>query len=241
MEAERVCGTCVFGADAHDRFGNVDPNYVICQIKAKEISKRKPNRFHTTSGVTRMHYYREACLHWRQDMAKFPGEVILPEAEEAHYLDQHPHIQTPHIQPPEPVLAEDVEAPRNEPVTASQEMKDLQLKLIQQDQMVLSLQNQVAMLSEQVQELREELITKNEKLERLSPFDPAIFAEVNYFALLGVTEAAGPAELKEAYRQRMKHLHPDRFINISQRLNVAYETLTDPGKRQQYLKQIRSA
>lgn len=227
MDTERVCGTCVFGADAYDRFGNIDPNFVICQIKASEIRERKPNRFHTTSAVTRMHYYREACLHWRADMAKIPQEQPLPMAE--------------HIQPPEPVLDYDLQAPEPEVVADPPAAinKDLQLKVLQQDQMILSLKNQVEFLSDQVQNLKDELAEKNTKLERLSPFDPAIFAEVNYFALLGITEKAGPAEIKDAYRQRMKHLHPDRFINISQRLNIAYETLTDPERRRNYLKQIR--
>jgi hypothetical protein len=228
MDAERVCGTCVFGADANDRFGNIDPNYVICQIKASEIQERKPNRFHTTSAVTRMHYNREACLHWRADMAKIPGEQALPMQE--------------HLTPPEPVLRHDYQAPHLDQPAASlsEEQKALQLKVIQQDQMVLSLQNQVGFLSEQVQDLQTELAEKTAKLERLSPFDPAIFAEVNYFALLGIQENASAAEIKDAYRKRMKHLHPDRFINISQRLNIAYETLTDPERRRQYLQQIRA-
>ena len=230
MDAERVCGTCVFGADANDRFGNIDPNYVICQIKASEIQERKPNRFHTTSAVTRMHYNREACLHWRVDMARVPGEQPLPMQE--------------HIEPPAAVLHHDEQAPRLEPspptASLSEDQKALQLKVIQQEQMVLSLQNQVSFLSDQVQDLQTQLAEKTAKLERLSPFDPAIFAEVNYFALLGVPEDAGPAQIKDAYRQRMKHLHPDRFINISQRLNVAYETLTDPERRRQYLQKIRA-
>ncbi len=229
MDAERVCGTCVFGADAYDRFGNIDPNYVICQIKASEVQERKPNRFHTTSAVTRMHYHREACLHWRVDMAKFPGEQPLP---------MHEPIGSP-----EPVLEHDEQAPYlAQPTTPplSEEQKALQLKLIQQDQMMLSLKNQVSFLSDQVQDLQTQLAEKTAKLERLSPFDPAIFAEVNYFALLGVSENADHAAIKDAYRQRMKHLHPDRFINISQRLNAAYETLTDPERRRQYLQQIRA-
>ncbi len=229
MEAERICGTCVFGADANDRFGNIDPNYVICQIKASEIKERKPHRFHTTSAVTRMHYYREACLHWRADMAKFPGEQPLP-------------MSTP-MHPPEPVLDYDQQAPAVEKVNhepLSEEQKNLKLKLIQQEQMVLSLQNQVGFLSEQVQALQTELSQKDQKLKQLSPFDPAIFSEVNYFALLGVNEKASDAEIKEAYRQRMKHLHPDRFINIAQRLNVAYETLTHPERKRQYLQSLQS-
>ena len=229
MDAERVCGTCVFGADAYDRFGNIDPNAVICQIKASEIQERKPNRLHTTSAVTRMHYYREACLHWRVDKAQFPGEQPLPMSEP--------------IAPPEPVLHHDYQAPHREPtstVLLSDEQKALQLKIIQQDQMVLSLQNQIHFLSDQIHDLQTQLAEKTEKLERLSPFDPAIFVEVNYFALLGISENADPSEIKDAYRKRMKHLHPDRFINIAQRLNIAYETLTDPERRRQYLKQIRA-
>lgn len=229
MSTDRVCGTCLFGADATDRYGNLDPNYVICQVKEAENRNTKPDRFRTTSGVTRMHYYREACLHWRGDMAKLEGEYELPQAE--FYTPPTPIIEPP-LEPvlkPEPVLSSAADA----------EIKSLKLKLIQQDQMVLSLQNQNIYLSEQVTELQTKLQSSQAKIDKLSPFDPAIFVELNYFALLGITEQAGPAEIKDAYRQRMKHLHPDRFINISQRVNQAYETLMDADKRSKYLRQLK--
>lgn len=228
MSMDRVCGTCLFGADAMDRYGDIDPNYVICQVKEAENRNLKPDRFRTTSGVTRMHYHREACLHWRGDMAK-EGEYELPQAEV--YAPVQPIVSPPL----EPVLT-------SGPVlSAAQdaEIKNLKLRLIQQDQMVLSLQNQNMYLSEQVTELQANLQKSQEKLDKLSPFDPAIFVELNYFALLGITENAGPTEIKDAYRQRMKHLHPDRFINISQRVNQAYETLMDADRRSKYMRQLR--
>ena len=229
MSMERVCGTCVFGADAMDRFGNVDPNYVICQVKEAENRNAKPDRFRTTSGVTRMHYHREACLHWRGDMAKLEGEYVLPQAENFTVPTPLPKEPLEPVLKPEPVLSAPVDP----------EINQLKLKLIQQDQMILSLQNQNMYLSEQVTELNEKLKMNQEKLDKLSPFDPAIFVELNYFALLGVPENAGPTEIKDAYRQRMKHLHPDRFINISQRVNQAYETLMDPDKRSKYMRQLK--
>ncbi len=229
MSMDRVCGTCIFGADAMDRNGNIDPNYVICQVKEAESRNTKPDRFRTISGVTRMHYHREACLHWRGDLAKLEGEYELPQA--VAYTPPVPIIEVP-IEPvltPKPVLS----------AAQDNEINNLKLKLIQQDQMVLSLQNQNVYLSEQVTELQGKLQTAQEKIDKLSPFDPAIFVELNYFALLGISEQAGPAEIKDAYRQRMKHLHPDRFINISQRVNQAYETLMDADKRSKYLRQLK--
>jgi molecular chaperone DnaJ len=62
----------------------------------------------------------------------------------------------------------------------------------------------------------------------------------NYYEILGVTEAAGDAELKKAYRQLAMQFHPDknpgdkkaeeRFKEISE----AYGVLSDPDKRAHY-------
>lgn len=265
MNAERVCGTCKFGAEAYDRNGNFDPQYVICQIKEAENRQRKPDRFQTISAVSRMHYYREACLHWKSSQ----GEVNLPMQEVPPVISNEPmdlydmlynqnsgaalgsaepdQWQAPVYQqntPPQPHHESARTAHRHVDVhvaTAENEAEIKRLKnlLMQQEQMVLSLQNQNLYLSEENTRLKEERDEVSKKLEKLKLFDVALFAEVNYFALLGVKETSTSDQIKEAYRARMKVLHPDRFINISQRLNMAYETLMDPDKRKKYLQQIK--
>ena len=61
----------------------------------------------------------------------------------------------------------------------------------------------------------------------------------NYYDLLGVKHDATPDDLKKAYRKAARELHPDtnpdptaeeRFKEI----NTAYETLSDPERRQRY-------
>jgi hypothetical protein len=62
----------------------------------------------------------------------------------------------------------------------------------------------------------------------------------DYYAILGLTQAATPAEIKKAYRRLALKHHPDRnpgdpqaaarFIEIAE----AYETLSDPERRRSY-------
>jgi DnaJ-class molecular chaperone len=59
---------------------------------------------------------------------------------------------------------------------------------------------------------------------------------MDYYSTLGVPKGASEAEIKQAYRKlAMKH-HPDRGGDPAQfqKIQEAYETLGEPGKRQEY-------
>lgn len=244
MNADRVCGNCVFGADAFDRYGNVDANYVICQIKEAENRQRKPNRFNTTSAVSRMHATREACLHWKGSYTHEQPLPMQPAAVQGDsiYDQMYGGYSQSAARVAEPVPPVAAPVYRDAHVASAEqdaEIKRLKTQLMQKEQLVMSLQNQNIYLSEERDRLKADLEQTSRKLEQLKPFDVALFAEVNFFSLLGVKENAAPEQIKEAYRSRMKLLHPDRFINITQRLNQAYETLMDSEKRRKYLLQIK--
>ena len=58
--------------------------------------------------------------------------------------------------------------------------------------------------------------------------DPA-----GYYALLGISETASSAEIKTAFRQKAKELHPDRnsspdAVHLFQQINNAYTVLINP-------------
>jgi molecular chaperone DnaJ len=67
----------------------------------------------------------------------------------------------------------------------------------------------------------------------------------DYYAILGVDAAASPEEIKKAFRRLTLEFHPDRHPNDAQnearyrQINVAYDTLSDPGKRSRYDTQRR--
>lgn len=59
---------------------------------------------------------------------------------------------------------------------------------------------------------------------------------MNYYEILGVAETASADEIKRAYRKLASQHHPDKGGDVSQfqNIQVAYDTLSDPGRRQQY-------
>src|SRR4051812_29438503 len=63
---------------------------------------------------------------------------------------------------------------------------------------------------------------------------------MNFYIILGLSQDASTADIKRAYRRLSRRYHPgvnpgDRAAEVMfQRISEAYETLVDPGKREQY-------
>jgi len=59
---------------------------------------------------------------------------------------------------------------------------------------------------------------------------------MDYYAVLGVNKNATPDEIKKAYRKLASQHHPDKGgdTNKFQEIQTAYDTLSDPQKRQMY-------
>lgn len=69
---------------------------------------------------------------------------------------------------------------------------------------------------------------------------------LNYYEFLGVDPKADTAEIKQAYRDKLKQWHPDKNIDrieeaeeTTKILNQAFYTLSDPDRRRQYDRVLR--
>jgi DnaJ-domain-containing protein 1 len=221
---EKLCGNCAYGATAYDRHGNEDYSFVICQLKEHENLNRKPNRYTTTSSVSRMHSQREACHNWQPVVE--PVRVKEQPLTMAHNHDSDYDLIRPAVT-----------ASRTQ---EQEELKRLKLQLIQKDQMITSLQTQNIFMSEQLSEVQTELAELKGSMQQVRYFDPSLLAQMDFFALLGIGIDSKPDQIKDAYRAKMKFYHPDRFATIARMLNQAYETLMEPNLRTQYLQKLRT-
>jgi DnaJ-class molecular chaperone len=59
---------------------------------------------------------------------------------------------------------------------------------------------------------------------------------MEHYQTLGVAKNASPDEIKKAYRKLASQHHPDRGGDTAtfQKIQIAYDTISDPDKRQQY-------
>jgi len=59
---------------------------------------------------------------------------------------------------------------------------------------------------------------------------------MEHYQTLGVAKTATPDEIKKAYRKLASQHHPDKGGDTAmfQKIQIAYDTLSDPAKRQQY-------
>ena len=81
--------------------------------------------------------------------------------------------------------------------------------------------------------------------ERYILFTTQLFLESHleiddYYKTLGVLKEASDKEIKSAYRRLARKYHPDRNSRVSddimKRINIAFEVLSDPEKRNEYNK-----
>jgi len=66
---------------------------------------------------------------------------------------------------------------------------------------------------------------------------PTLSMSKNYYDILGVAKTASQDEIKKAFRKKAHEYHPDKGNGNADKfkeVNEAYQTLKDPGKRQQY-------
>lgn len=100
-------------------------------------------------------------------------------------------------------------------------------------------------------DLFREVKTRRLRESFLSDYENLI--DLDFFQLLGLSESATPAEIRQAYFPLAKKFHPNSFFQagfsaeltekvneLFQRLNEAYAVLSDPGRKRDYLAQLHS-
>jgi curved DNA-binding protein CbpA len=65
---------------------------------------------------------------------------------------------------------------------------------------------------------------------------------ITFYSILGISESATFAEIKTAFHEKAKILHPDKGGNkdMFQLINEAYHTLSEPARRAEYDRALNS-
>lgn len=100
------------------------------------------------------------------------------------------------------------------------EIAQLKQQLQEQSQVIHSLNQQLSLYDRQMRDLRK----TTQQLSAQPPTGSAIPEDP--YTLLGVKPGSSLYEIKRAYHQKLKLFHPDRMQLWTQKVNQAYETLS---------------
>ena len=107
-------------------------------------------------------------------------------------------------------------------------------------------QEQKKQQQQQQKKKQEQAQQKSQQQGQAKPQAPDDSAPVDFYELLGLRPGASDAQIKTAYKQKLKEYHPDKHHNSSfdwvkeeatrmtRKIGEAYETLTDPRQRANY-------